>query len=532
MHKLITYWQENTKFRLYFGIFIACFAILGVVTLASPFSPLQSVFGLGDDFGIYATYSDFIRRGELPHRDFFDMKGPIWMYWWGLIGLLYPGDVFRGMFLVQCSLALVNFFLLRQILVSVRVQEKYRLVLALLATVLVYLGLPPQPIAPALGSIGSLLLTCTLGCVLLAQNWTKLPSKSKLVASVILGLLAGVVFWCKYTDIGIFLVTLGYLGWISKRRAGDQIRLWAGFGGGFLGVCLLVAAWYAVHGAWADLIYHYFLLPFRAYGNQAGGSFVAKILKIMEQLALMWNLPANHAWSLVYLLVSVLFLTLKKCPVQFKVLLISLLVGGIVFNGVFGHFYDWFWVMGILALMLILVLDEKILQPHLPEFAAYSVICVLATAAVLSRNYQSTKDFIYAEKQDVMTAIMSYAPAPKLLALYPYSWYTFFHGTNAVNAGRYYMVPTLSRAGAPEVFSEIIEMIAKRTPDLIVTRYGSSEMQHEYAPEYEYAAYTIDNEGYFFPAALLSNYQILQRGEEFILWEQKPATSEAELGAK
>ena len=204
-------------------------------------------------------------------------------------------------------------------------------------------------------------------------------------------------------------------------------------------------------------------------------------------------------------------------------------MGGIIFNGIFGHFYDSFWVMGIFALMSAFIVDEKILTPNLHPACKYIVITIIMAASVLSRNYQTTRKFVFSEKQDIMTAIMDYGPQPKLLALYPYSWYTFFHGTNAINAGRYYMVPTLSRAGASEVFNEIIQMIASKVPDLVVTRYGSSEMQHEHAPEHEYLPYDLDEKAYFFPAVLLQNYQILRRGEEFILWEQKPATSEAIL---
>ena len=79
-----------------------------IMCYVSPFAPSQSVFAKGGDYGMYATCADLIKKGEVPFRDFFDMKGPVWMYLWGFLAMIYSGNVFRGVFFVEIIFTILN----------------------------------------------------------------------------------------------------------------------------------------------------------------------------------------------------------------------------------------------------------------------------------------------------------------------------------------------------------------------------------------------------------------------------------------
>ncbi len=267
--------ESHTKLtRKSIGAMFVC-ALLGfiAITIASKNSFLYQ-FNDSRDIQVFTTTARCMLRGDVLYRDVFDVKGPF-LYFFYICGLLLDSDSFVGIFAVE-ALLFVAFILISYGIASLYLKSELCRVIAAGATALttacassMYGG----------GQCEELALPFLAGAVYQVLRYFRFqyPKKIKWYQAMTVGACLAVVFWMKYTMIGLFGGVLIYVVYLQMARKTLR-NLWsyaAWVFGGFMVASLPVFIYFGIHGAFADLAEVYFYDLIFCYKPAGGVSFHA-----------------------------------------------------------------------------------------------------------------------------------------------------------------------------------------------------------------------------------------------------------------
>jgi hypothetical protein len=214
---------------------------------------------------IFAAYGESILNGQIPYQDFYENKGPVWIFLHTFFQFLSPYS-FLALGVILFLLLITAFYLSFKI-GRIFLSDHQALILSL--WVIVYLRLIRQntPETELFATIP--ILFCLLFFLKLLTGGLQ---NIRPLTCFFNGVLFALVFWMKYQLIGIWagaFVTIAIL-LMSKKISLQKFLNLTGFHLlGFLTPSALILIYFWLHNALPDLIYCYFASRYGANSTKA-----------------------------------------------------------------------------------------------------------------------------------------------------------------------------------------------------------------------------------------------------------------------
>ena len=252
---------------------ISAVLVLLICTKSSPLYPLND----WEDANIIFTVGKGMTHGKVPYRDLFDQKGPFSFLLYAVASLI-SGTSFAGLYVLEV-LSFAAFLYYSYKTVSLYESRNTFLFIPVLAML----------VASAMsfahgGSIEELFLPAYAFSFyeLLRSFRNDDPiGNGKLLLH---GILAGCMFWAKYTLTGFYIgwLLLLFVYLLFKRRAGAAFRSVFLFLAGIAAASVPWLIYYAVHHATPDLWKYYFFNNIAGYGSAEENSVLLAFWSVVR----------------------------------------------------------------------------------------------------------------------------------------------------------------------------------------------------------------------------------------------------------
>lgn len=254
--------SKLSRFELFFLI-VSSVLIMTLVTTSSPIYP----FNVWDDTNVYFTLGRGILKGFVPYKDLYEQKGPLFLFLYAISALI-SNRTFTGLWIIECIFASI-FAVFSWKSVKLFITDIPKLAIGMVPVLLsaVYTigmfnfgGGAEEICFPLL----SVVLYTALKTIRSGNN---LPDKKD---AFVCGIIAGFIFWSKYTLLGFVLSFIVLLIIKSIRiKAFKSLMLDAlWFLLGVLFVSLPVFIYFGANGSLGDLYESYFYNNIFRYHNQ------------------------------------------------------------------------------------------------------------------------------------------------------------------------------------------------------------------------------------------------------------------------
>lgn len=265
----------------------ALFLLVG--SKSSPLYPMND----NVDLNVYMTVGREMLNGKVPYRDLFEQKGPLLFMVHAFLAIFFKKSYFGVYLLETVTFGLFLYYSGRICALYVKNRLAPYLVMLFLGVAL--------PLAPAFINTGSLEEVFLFAFPLSAFYLLRAIREDRpltLCEDLIIGLLAGLGFWSKYTFCGFFaglaltvIIWYGSRGWWLRilRTAGEMLA-------GLILISLPALLYFALHGALGDLFRVYFTENMTLYAKTEDTP-AGRILSALRQ-TLTSNMTA-YGWLFV-----------------------------------------------------------------------------------------------------------------------------------------------------------------------------------------------------------------------------------------
>ncbi|MBQ9714336.1 MAG: glycosyltransferase family 39 protein [Clostridia bacterium] len=369
------------------SVVIALFAFGG-----SPFYPINE----WSDPNCFLTVGRAMLDGKVMYRDIYEQKGPF-VYFLHAIAALISGDSFLGVWIFE----IINLFFVLLLLTKIVGLYGYSRRICLFVATMVSLSACFSYAMSTGDSVEEFVAPLYLWLLYVTVKNIKENAKFTIGQYFFIGLTSGIVFWSKFTVVGIYVGWFAYFIWRSVRRKESKE---IGKAIGWIACGVLVAtlpclAYFLATGAVRDWLQVYLydnLFLYSAEGNilQTFGNMVKNICV---------SLVRNPQYNL-FALFGILWFIVKKHGEErwfllwiFSLLTVVLFVGGRNYRYYGLPFYV-FAVFGYVALLE--CVGGKLINIWKPASAAF---CAVMIGASVGFFYQNGHDhYIFREKEDTL----------------------------------------------------------------------------------------------------------------------------------
>ena len=282
-----------------------CFLAAALILLFCTKSSFLYPFNDWEDDNIIFTVGRGLFQGKVPFRDLYDLKGPFAYLLFGIAGLISTRS-FIGLYVVEV-ICFTGFLFYSWKTISLFEKKNAIWTMPVIAML----------IASSMafthgGSVEELSLPALAYGLysILAYYKNGYSERMPFRTLFINGILAGCMFWTKYTMLGMYLGWMATLFFVLIGRA-PRKDAWIAAGEFLLGMAAASVPWiiyFGVNGAMSELIRYYFVYNITGYGN-VERSVLEMILTIGR------NTLATFYRNMQYSLLTVLgvgWLTLEK----------------------------------------------------------------------------------------------------------------------------------------------------------------------------------------------------------------------------
>ena len=361
--------------RKYVILFIGAFLPLLFMSKNSPLYPFNDWYDINQFF----TVGRGILHGKVPYVDLVDQKGP-YLYLLGSVAYLFSHTGFLGWFILET----VNLFIFsvfsEKILCLYFPEFKYS-----------YWGIPVicSIIASCEGfQHGGSAEELSLGILsfalysILKMLHDKHPMDFRLI--IVNGVLAGIIFWTKFSMTGLFIVFFVFLVIYSEKK----IRPVLLFPAGVLISTLPLLLYFGINGAIGDWLNIYLYENIFGYGKMQSRTVTEIFISVFKCLRSFLLLKGNIA-VFILLLSSVCCILLPeritKMAVRERICIALMLLVSTM--GVYAGGFDFGYYGMVLCVYLV-----------------FGLIPVLCTAVLIMRKLKPSPDKKNNEKKSVLLA--------------------------------------------------------------------------------------------------------------------------------
>ena len=439
-----------------------CFALaVSFLFICSKNSPIYPTNDWPDSSCIF-TVGKSLKHGAVLYRDIFDHKGPILYFIYALAALISETS-YIGLWLIEI-IAMTGFLFYSWKCVSLFTEyEKYVPVLLPVLALLVFT-------TNAFSHGGSTEELCLLPLTYSLYYFLRILNNKdiKPIEHLLVGGCVGIVFWMKYTIVGMYIgayFTLLVLVIIKKDLKGF-LNMLKNFGG-FLIVTVVVLLYFIANNALIDLWEVYFYGNIFLYGesaplaskiifaisNVAGSSLVNKLLFIPLYLGFLWMIIKKRKESIF-------------CIASFAT------AGIFIF---FGSAYYYYTLVLATFSFLALYMGCEILAfvcKEKEQITGKKVTLILTTILCLILSYflSGNTYLLQYEKEDLpqykFAKIISTVEDAKILN-YHFLDGGFYFAADYVPENKYFYFSNLP---APEMAADQNRMIEDQLVDFVITR--------------------------------------------------------------
>lgn len=413
------------------------------------------------DANAFFTVGKAMVRGYVPYKMLFEQKGPLLYLIYG-IGSMISYNSFIGVFILE----VVSF--------SIFLYYSYKLMCIFTSEKNAYFMIPIYTLLIVTlksfshgGSAEEFSLPFIMYTMYIFIRYLH-DSVISIKQIFITGILAGCVFWIKYTLLGFFI---GYMlclviSLLTYKKYKDIFKYCFIFLFGFILVSIPWVIYFIVNDAFSDMIDVYFLVNIVAYPHKT--SIISKLLKTLELV--MYNLSSNPAYFIFIVIgsISLFFSNDKWKTKNYKILLFTLIAltgAGAYIGGTNFHYYSLvlcpFIIIGIVRLFKNLKINKY-------------MILILLPLEVLSAFYTSTntrmlkydKEY-YAQYQ--FARIIKKIENPKIIN-YGFLDGGFYLTTGVIPDCYYFMKNNISYQNFPQMLDGQYEYVKNNKPDFVIIK--------------------------------------------------------------
>lgn len=283
------------------------YLFIGLVIVAMLFVTESSpIFATNqwDDTNVSFTMGRAWIQNDWPYKALFEQRGPVFYILYAIAALISRTS-FVGLFIVELTAAIASYIFLVKLATAAKFGEYTRFLVAFFALSLIYGsnvfgygGSPEELTAP-------LIIAFIYFSFCYLQQETLPPRR----VMVINGVLFGLVFWMKFTLIGIFIGYYFFYGLYLLVKAPAKFRRLAKFSlMGFAIPAIIVTLLFALGGAVGSLYHVYIFQNLTAYGN--GLPFLSRVALVLKSMG-------NDLFTHPFIL-ALLFSVLLLLAVQFQ----------------------------------------------------------------------------------------------------------------------------------------------------------------------------------------------------------------------
>ncbi len=252
--------KKSSIYASFTAVFILSAAVLLICTKSSPLYPTNDWV----DANCYVTIGRAMLHGKLPYRDLFEHKGPL-LYIIHALAVLISPEPFFGVFLIEIIAASAFLFAAYRILRLFCGDDK-RLIAAVPVTAALIYSSGAFSHGDSAEELCLPLLAYSFFFGLRALKENRPMNKKELLLT---GIAAGIVFWTKFSLLGIFAVIALTAAFTAYRKSGinSAVSAVCHMASGAVIVTFPVFVLFAVNGALDDLFKVYFVNNLTSYSN-------------------------------------------------------------------------------------------------------------------------------------------------------------------------------------------------------------------------------------------------------------------------
>lgn len=268
---------ENEKSSNFGDIFInpKIYCIICSIITITICSKSSFIYPLNDwvDSNIYFTIGKSILKGKVIYRDLLDQKGPV-IYFIHSLASIISFDSFIGMYIIETIACFFYLFYINKI-VEFYIPKK-GLLLMPVVSILTY----SIPAFCHGDSAEELCLPFIAYAMYIGLKCIKESRFLRRNESLLLGIIGGIVFWIKFTLVGIFVgmfIPLALLA-IKERNIKEIFISILFILVGFIIISIPVIIYFLMNNALIDLYNVYFYDNLFLYTSDVGNSLVSKLI--------------------------------------------------------------------------------------------------------------------------------------------------------------------------------------------------------------------------------------------------------------
>ncbi len=461
------------KVRTYIFMFLSSVLSLGYLTQSSPLYPINTWC----DTNIYFTVTKAMLNGKLLYRDINDQKGPL-MYFLEMPGIIASDTSYIGVFIYEvvcCFIFLV--FIYKTVSLFTKPGFVTDLLVCLMPFVIFsshafYLGGSAEehmlPVCAA---------TLYIGIKAIIQN--RFPSVKE---TVILGILAGILFWVKYTLCGVFAGFVIYIivSAVRSREFKTLFKLVISFLAGFALISLPVIIYFASSGALDSLYEGYFYNNVVVYMTAKTSDEPALPIVIRLLFTFIYFFANSDAIMFLMVFTGILFAALQKDKRLYAFLMLTFCIS---INFIFiGGYTMWYYVTIIYSFAVLSIIPlSKLLTRAVSAVqnkgaASCLAVILLVLTAVWAFLRSDATYLIFTPKHDTVQyqfAEIIDQEQDRTLVKYNFLDEGFYLATDTLPTIRYYCYYTDENAYE----NQQVELIEGRDTEFIVTRDQTPEFE-------------------------------------------------------
>lgn len=508
-------------------VFLGGIVLVAILFLIIDSSPLLYT-NTWVDTNAMLTVGRSILEGELPFRDIFEQRGPVFYALYAVAAAISSTN-FLGVFVIEILAMLLTYYAFTRISRLYFKDSRIGVLMAVVAEIIVITstsmqqgGSPEEIIAPAIAGASYMVL--------------KSGFNLNRIESFVLALLMGIVFWIKYSLIGMWIIyyiaLIVYM--VAKKEWKKLIQVVTCSLAGVVVISLPVILVFLYNHALQDLINEYFLANITGYSSSASSSVIAKILGTIKP-----NVVRHVLLGMVFialLLFELILVKNKKAKLESLniVILLAMLVGEYLLMNIGGRTYDYYFLPVVVLMAVIILRGIKNIQISSNVLSGVLVSSVglmfcgslfgvpYFTDQFFETNVRAGKVFneLILQKQEKKSLknVLQFGGIDNGMYL----------ATGKIVPKKYFNNPNFTYEQNPSILDSQMKYIKNKEVEFVITTPLNDEVL-AYYKSFPDKATQIKNAYFPVPKVLTENYTLVKRvaadsaiDGEYMLFQKKP----------
>ncbi len=385
--------NRSVKLLICGAVLLLSFITIAICSRSSFFYPIND----WGDANIYFDIAKGLIHGKVPYRDLYDQKGPF-MYFIYAVGLLFDEKDFLGIFVLEVIAAFVFLYTSYKI-IKMYCKSDVAIVTLPLFAFAVYSS---ESFCQG-GSAEEFILPIYMVIIYKMLDFAG-KNCIKRSDAIIIGILTGIVFWTKFTLVGLSVFFCGYILFVYMlaKKYRELFQTVLNFLIGFVMSTILVLSYFGLSKSLMYLWNGYFYNNIFYYSNGSDGKTAINYLWWYR-----FHIFDKNPVVFVLFCIGIVYLVLKR---KYELLVLSVGIYGFIFVELYagGNCYTYYplvasvcGIFGCVAVTeLFLFLKNRLNLRNVCLVSLFLIMCLVSFLGSKCRT--SNKDVFMCPKADTV----------------------------------------------------------------------------------------------------------------------------------